>query len=52
MCTIIIIQVKDREVITTTDAERQCVTPVGLQDCINELVSRVSCGRSFVRYHN
>ncbi|KAG5888570.1 hypothetical protein JTB14_029867 [Gonioctena quinquepunctata] len=43
------VTVKDRNVITTTDAERICVTPSGLQDEINSLVSKYSKGRSFVR---
>lgn len=42
-------QVKDRQVIKTTDAERVCVKPDGLQDIVNELVSKVPNGRSFVR---
>lgn len=43
------IKVQDRNVITTTDAERVCVTPVGLQDAINETVANYKRGRSFVR---
>lgn len=35
--------------ITTTDAERVCVTPEGLQDEINKLVAKYPKGRSFVR---
>lgn len=35
--------------ITTTNAERVCVTPEGLQDEINKLVTMYSKGRSFVR---
>ncbi|XP_021922862.1 phosphoacetylglucosamine mutase isoform X2 [Zootermopsis nevadensis] len=41
--------VKDRRVIETTDAERVCVTPAGLQDQINMLVKNFPNGRSFVR---
>ncbi|KAJ4431489.1 hypothetical protein ANN_20087 [Periplaneta americana] len=41
--------VKDRKVIQTTDAERQCVTPSGLQDKMNTLVKNFLNGRSFVR---
>lgn len=41
--------VADRSVITTTDAERVCVTPAGLQDTIDKLVSGFSKGRGFVR---
>lgn len=43
------IKVEDRNLITTTDAERVCVTPEGLQDAINEIVSKFNKGRSFVR---
>jgi len=41
--------VKDRTLFVTTDAERRLVSPDGLQDQINELVSKVIKGRSFVR---
>lgn len=40
---------QDRRVITTTDAERKCVTPEGLQTEINNLVSKYNKGRAFVR---
>ncbi|MCL4127857.1 UNVERIFIED_CONTAM: hypothetical protein GTU68_000984 [Idotea baltica] len=43
------VTVKDRSVITTTDAERCCVTPLGLQDALNSLVGQYPRGRSFVR---
>ncbi|XP_055530328.1 phosphoacetylglucosamine mutase [Wyeomyia smithii] len=43
------IKVNDRNVITTADAERVCVTPEGLQRAIDEIVSRYEHGRSFVR---
>lgn len=43
------VKVEDRNVFTTTDAERICVTPEGLQDAINEIVAKYSRGRSFVR---
>ncbi|GBP94386.1 Phosphoacetylglucosamine mutase [Eumeta japonica] len=43
------VKVKDRNVITTTDAERICVTPVGLQEAINETVTNYKRGRAFVR---
>lgn len=39
----------DRSVITTTDAERVCVTPAGLQDTINKIVANFPKGRAFVR---
>lgn len=35
--------------IKTTNAERVCVEPVGLQDEIDKLVSKYSQARSFVR---
>jgi len=41
--------VKDRTAIVTTDAERTCVSPPGLQDQINILVQNFPNGRSFVR---
>lgn len=43
------IKVEDRNVITTTDAERVCVTPAGVQDAIDEIVAKYNKGRSFVR---
>ncbi|XP_050303430.1 phosphoacetylglucosamine mutase [Anthonomus grandis grandis] len=43
------VTVQDRTVITTTDAERKCVTPEGLQDEIDKIVSKYPKGRSFVR---
>lgn len=44
------VRVKDRNVITTTNAERHCLTPVGLQEEIDKVVSKYPKGRSFVRY--
>jgi phosphoacetylglucosamine mutase len=41
--------VKDRYVFTTKDAERQVVTPEGLQGKVDEVVGRYEAGRSFVR---
>lgn len=41
--------VADRNVITTTDAERKVVTPEGLQAGIDEIVAKYPRGRSFVR---
>jgi len=41
--------VRDRTLITTTDAERQVVTPEGLQHSINQAVAKYNKGRSFVR---
>ena len=43
------VRVADRNVITTTDAERVCVKPPGLQDAINAIVAKFKDGRSFVR---
>jgi len=43
------VRVADRNVIETTDAERVCVKPVGLQDAINSIVAKFKDGRSFVR---
>ena len=40
----------DRNVITTTDAERKVVTPAGLQDEIDKLAANYPNGRSFVRW--
>ncbi|CAB3227680.1 unnamed protein product [Arctia plantaginis] len=43
------VTVQDRNAISTTDAERQCTAPEGLQTRIDELVRPYSCGRAFVR---
>ncbi|EDS35802.1 phosphoglucomutase [Culex quinquefasciatus] len=43
------VKVEDRNVFTTTDDERVCVKPEGLQDAINEIVAKYPRGRSFVR---
>ncbi len=43
------VTVKDRTLIQTTDAERRCIAPAHLQDCIDELVTKYPSGRSFVR---
>lgn len=43
------ITVQDRTVVTTTDAERICVTPEGLQQEIDALISHYKKGRAFVR---
>ncbi|XP_036895299.1 phosphoacetylglucosamine mutase isoform X2 [Sturnira hondurensis] len=43
------VQVADRQVISTTDAERQAVTPPGLQEAINNLVKKYRLSRAFVR---
>ncbi|XP_039760781.1 phosphoacetylglucosamine mutase [Pararge aegeria] len=43
------VTVEDRNAISTADAERQCTSPEGLQCRIDELVSKYTSGRSFVR---
>lgn len=43
------VKVQDRNVITTTDAERKCVTPNGLQKELDKIVANYQRGRSFVR---
>lgn len=45
------VRVKDRNILTTTNAERHCLTPVGLQEEIDKIVSKYPRGRSFVRYN-
>ncbi|CAG2105791.1 unnamed protein product [Medioppia subpectinata] len=42
--------VKDRNVVTTGDAERKCLTPIGLQDRIDAIVNKFGVhSRAFVR---
>ncbi|RMD43184.1 hypothetical protein DV735_g1942, partial [Chaetothyriales sp. CBS 134920] len=43
------VEVPDRSVFTTTDAERRLVTPKGMQDKIDAAVAIYQNGRSFVR---
>jgi phosphoacetylglucosamine mutase len=43
------VQVADRSVISTTDAERICTAPKGVQQRIDELVAKYPNGRSFIR---
>lgn len=43
------VSVSDRNVIQTTDAERKCVEPAGLQAAIDSVVAKFNKGRSFVR---
>ena len=43
------VSVKDRNLVTTTDAERVVVTPASMQDKINAVVGEFKRGRSFVR---
>lgn len=43
------VKVQDRRVFETTDAERICVKPEGLQEELNKLVAKYKNGRSFVR---
>lgn len=43
------VEVPDRSIFVATDAERQLVSPAGLQDQINDAVGKFEMGRSFVR---
>jgi len=43
------VSVRDRTLVTTRDAERQVITPAGLQERINQAVAKYNRGRSFVR---
>nr|AJG44540.1 N-phosphoacetylglucosamine mutase [Cnaphalocrocis medinalis] len=43
------VTVQDRNAISTTDAERRCTAPEGLQSKIDELVAAYTSGRAFVR---
>ncbi|NWX42338.1 AGM1 mutase, partial [Steatornis caripensis] len=43
------VQVADRRVIDTTDAERRAVTPPGLQEKIDALIKKYRLSRAFVR---
>lgn len=43
------VRVKDRAVIKTSNAERNCLTPDGLQKEIDKAVSKYRRGRSFIR---
>jgi phosphoacetylglucosamine mutase len=45
------VQVKDRNVVTTTDAERKCLQPAELQPAIDALIASKNdpCRRAFVR---
>jgi phosphoacetylglucosamine mutase len=43
------VTVQDRTIFETTDAERKCVKPEGLQEKIDECVKKYKRGRSFVR---
>ncbi|CAL8115036.1 unnamed protein product [Orchesella dallaii] len=43
------VSVADRNLVTTTDAERRVVTPEGLQERIDNIASKFKDGRSFVR---
>lgn len=43
------VNVKDRNAVQTTNAERTCTQPAGLQDRIDALVKQSSSRRSFVR---
>lgn len=43
------VEVPDRTIFLTTDAERKLTSPLGLQKLIDEAVAKVEQGRSFVR---
>jgi len=43
------VAVRDRNLVTTTDAERKVVEPEGMQDNIDKIVAEYNKGRSFVR---
>lgn len=43
------VQIKDRTVVQTTDAERKCTHPAGLQEQIDALVAKYAHGRAFAR---
>lgn len=43
------VEVKDRTIFKTTDAERRLVSPPGLQNKIDDIVKQFPKGRSFVR---
>lgn len=43
------VKVPDRRAIQTTDAERQCTLPVGLQEAINSSLCKFPNSRAFVR---
>lgn len=43
------VKVQDRNIFETTDAERKCLKPDGLQDRIDEAVRKYKRGRAFVR---
>ena len=44
------VKVRDRMIVQTTDFERVCVAPTGLQTEIDKLVQAAPKGRAFVRY--
>lgn len=43
------VEVPDRSIFLTTDAERKLTSPSGLQQAIDDAVKKVDSGRSFVR---
>ena len=43
------VKVMNRNLISTTDAERRCVSPPGLQEAIDRIVIEIPKGRAFVR---
>ena len=44
------LKVEDRTIIKCNDDETQCVSPSTIQPLINEAVSTIPKGRSFVRF--
>ena len=43
------VKVKNRMVVKTTDFERRCESPRGLQELIDQLVGNAHHGRAFIR---
>jgi len=44
------VSIADRNVVVTSNAERQCISPPDLQPKIDATVAKFTNGRSFVRY--
>ena len=43
------VRIKDRAIVSTTDAERRCTAPAGLQEAVDAEVAKFPGSRSFVR---
>merc|ERR1719431_2270000 len=43
------VAVRDRNLVTTADAERKVVEPLGMQDRLDQIVAKFDKGRSYVR---